>query len=60
MQQTRAWLIAFKRAFQVSYDIQPPPRDEDMLNLLRAADERLGEDDEEDAHLPQPQKPSHH
>jgi hypothetical protein len=59
MQQTRAWLIAFKRAFQVSYDIHPPPRDEDMLDLLRAADERLGDDDD-DPQLRPPQKASHH
>jgi hypothetical protein len=65
MHQTRAWLFAFKRAFRVSYDTPPPPNDEDMLDLLRLADERHPDpgphlDEESPAPAPPSPKPSRH
>ena len=42
MHQTRAWIIAFKRAFETSY-APVPQEDSDLLDLLKEADERHGE-----------------
>ena len=48
MHPTTAWLIAFKRAFTASHTSPPPQDNHDLLNLLRAADERLVEGEHPD------------